>query len=269
VHGIQSHGGWYEYSCRRLSEAGYAVYFLDRRGAGLNEHDRGDAPSFRRLIDDIADFIERVARPEHGCEGRGQSPEASHALRIHAQGVPPKIPVVLLAISWGGKLAAGLCRRHPGKVDGVALLCPGFFPKVRPTLGQRLGILISRLVRPHRLFPVPLSDPSLFTATPRWQEFIAKDPLAVRYATARLLAESVRLDMYLRWLPLAIKVPMLLMLAGEDRIIDNAKTRAFVDRIAVGDKHIIDYPHAHHTLEFEPDPDPFIADLLAWLREHW
>src|SRR5713101_9403486 len=51
VHGIQSHGGWYENSCRFLSEAGFAVSFLDRRGSGLNEEARGDVPSFRGLLD--------------------------------------------------------------------------------------------------------------------------------------------------------------------------------------------------------------------------
>ena len=57
LHGIQSHAGWYEHSCTRLSRAGYAVSFLDRRGSGMNERDRGDAPSFRRLIDDVAEFL--------------------------------------------------------------------------------------------------------------------------------------------------------------------------------------------------------------------
>ena len=41
LHGIQSHGGWYEGSCAHLAAAGFPVYFLDRRGSGLNEQDRG------------------------------------------------------------------------------------------------------------------------------------------------------------------------------------------------------------------------------------
>ena len=51
MHGIQSHAGWYEHSCRRLSEVGFAVSFLDRRGSGQNTEGRGDTPSFRRLLD--------------------------------------------------------------------------------------------------------------------------------------------------------------------------------------------------------------------------
>jgi alpha-beta hydrolase superfamily lysophospholipase len=244
LHGIQSHAGWYEYSCTRLSRAGYAVDFLDRRGSGMNRQDRGDAPSFRRLLDDLVEFL----RPRRKTTGNG-------------------LPVFLLGISWGGKLAAALPRRHPGLVDAIGLLCPGLFARIKPPLGQRLRIFFSRLVRPRRLFPIPLDDPELFTATPHWQQFIRDDPLALRRATARFLVESFRLDRYVRKASReAGEVPLLLLLAGQDRIIDNARTRHFVERFPAADKTIIEYPGAHHTLEFEPDPDRFINDLLNWLE---
>jgi alpha-beta hydrolase superfamily lysophospholipase len=239
LHGIQSHAGWYEHSCTRLREEGYAVSFLDRRGSGMNQLDRGDAPSFRRLLDDVAEYVRPLPRP-----------------------------VYLLAVSWGGKLAAALQRRHPGLVDALALLCPGFFPQVRPPFGTRVAILLSRLARPRRLFPIPLNDPELFTATPRWLELLRADPLALRQATARLLIESVRLDGYLRFVPKHVRLPVLLMLAGKDRIIRNAETRAYVERFASADKQVIEYEGAHHTLEFEPEPLVFVDDLLNWLTRH-
>src|SRR3989304_3225666 len=36
LHGIQSHAGWYGYSCERLRQGGFEVFFLDRRGSGVN-----------------------------------------------------------------------------------------------------------------------------------------------------------------------------------------------------------------------------------------
>jgi alpha-beta hydrolase superfamily lysophospholipase len=243
VHGIQSHAGWYEHSCTRLSEAGFDVAFLDRRGSGMNDLDRGDAPSFRRLLDDIAEFLQ---------ESRRQA---------------EKRPIFLAGISWGGKLVVALQRRYSGLVDGLALLCPGFCPRVRPRLSQRLGILWARLVRPRRLFPIPLNDPELFTANPRWQEFLRHDPLRLHQATARLLVESVRLDGYLRFCKKHVRVPVLLLLAGRDRIIHNDRTHRFVERLATTDRTVIEYPEAHHTLEFEADPEPFIHDLRQWLEQ--
>lgn len=249
IHGIQSHGGWYEHSCTMLSRAGFNVYFLDRRGSGLNDKDRGDCPGFRRLLDDLAEFLTTLTKT---------APVGNTHLG--------RLPIFLAAISWGGKLAVALERRHPGLVEGIALLCPGFFSRVRPSLGQRLLIVLSRLFRPRKLFPIPLNEPDLFTANPHWQKFLQEDPLRLHKATARLLLESVRLDGYLRFVPKYVHVPVLLLLAEHDRIIRNDRTRAFVERFANPDKQVIEYAGAHHTLEFEPEPDRFIADLRNWLE---
>lgn len=242
IHGIQSHGGWYEHSCAEWAAASFDVTFLDRRGSGLNEEARGDCPSFRRLLDDIAEFL-----------------TVSPTKRERT---------FLLGISWGGKLATALQRRYPGLIGGLLLLCPGFFPQVGLPLRRRLGILWSRLWRPRKLYDIPLNDPELFTATPRWQEFLRNDPKAIRQATARFLLESARLDGYLRFVPKYVTLPVLMLLAERDRIINNARTRAYFDRFAASDKQITEYPGAHHTLEFEPNPDKFIGDVRAWLERH-
>jgi alpha-beta hydrolase superfamily lysophospholipase len=244
VHGIQSHAGWYSYSCEQLARAGYTLSFLDRRGSGRNLTARGDAPSFRRLLDDIAEFLAQLRAPDS------------------------QLRTFLFAISWGGKLAVALQKRHPGLVDGIVLLCPGFRSLVKPTWAERWAILRARLTQPDRLFPVPLSDPALFTATPHWQQFLREDPLAVHQATARFLVESVRLDGYLRWARRHVRVPVLLLLAEKDRIIDNVRTRTFVERFPTTDREAITYPDAHHTLEFEPEPDRFIDDVLQWFGRH-
>lgn len=240
LHGIQSHAGWYSYSCTRVARAGWQVSFLDRRGSGMNDQDRGDTPNFRRLLDDIAEFLRSPA--------------------LHAPG-----PRFLVAISWGGKLGVALQQRHPGLVDGLALLCPGLCPKVGAPFAERCRIAFSRLVAPRRKFPIPLIEPELFTDNPRWQEFIRNDPLSLREATTRLLIESFRVRAYLRLIVRPAAVPTLLMLAGRDRIIDNARTRRYVEWFATGERRIIEYPDAHHTLEFEPEPDRFVDDLLEWL----
>jgi alpha-beta hydrolase superfamily lysophospholipase len=240
IHGIQSHGGWYLHSCNRLAAAGYAVSFLDRRGAGLNEAARGDTPSFRRLLDDVAEYL-RDQRAKH----------VQH--------------LFLLGISWGGKIATAVTHRCHGLVDGLILVAPGFVPRIGLPVRQRLAILAARLVNPRRLFAVPLSDAELFTMTPLWQDFVRADPLSLRAATARFFVESVRLDWYLQLNRARITVPVLMLLAEKDRIIDNARTEAFLARLPSLDKHIIEYPGAHHTMEFDADPEPYIADIVAWL----
>jgi alpha-beta hydrolase superfamily lysophospholipase len=244
LHGIQSHGGWYEHSSRRLCQAGFDVYFLDRRGSGLNQADRGDTPTYQRLVDDVAEF-----------------------LSVQAAGQPNK--TLVIGISWGGKLATALAAGYPELVDRVALICPGFFPKLSGR-NRRLSkfLRLAKLLAPKKQFAVPLSDPRLFTATSRWLEFLSKDPLALHKATARFLVASQDLDKALPQMVRRIEVPVLLMLAGRDRIIENKPTRTFLKQFASKDCQVIEYPEANHTLEFEPDPDQFINDLIRWLRGH-
>ena len=62
LHGVQSHGGWYSGLGRRLAEAGYETSFPDRRGSGSNTADRGHAPSVRRLLADLAEWLAAQGR---------------------------------------------------------------------------------------------------------------------------------------------------------------------------------------------------------------
>ena len=107
-----------------------------------------------------------------------------------------RLPIALLAISWGGKVAVALQKRHPGLIDGLALLCPGICPRIHPTWGVRLSVLWARFTRPTHLFPIPLTDPELFTANPRWLDFLRHDPLALHQATARFLIHSARVSIF-------------------------------------------------------------------------
>lgn len=238
LHGIQSHGGWYNASCSALASAGYEVYFLDRRGCGLNTQQRGDIPSFRRCLDDIAEFVTTL---------------------------PNDVPRIMGAISWGGKLGVGFQYRHPNLVQKLMLLCPGLFPVIRPRFVQRLWIGRCALRAPTKMFPIPLNDPALFTDSESWRTFLRNDPLSLHEATARMLFQSNSLDIYLRRAWRHVNVPTLLLLAEHDRIINNAKTRRYVSKFRTPTT-IIEYPHAHHTLEFEPAGHPFVADMLAWLE---
>lgn len=242
LHGIQSHGGWYHGLGRRLADAGYETHFLDRRGSGANRADRGHAPSSARLIADVAEYLEAM---------RKQTPAA---------------PTALVGISWGGKLALLTAGRHPELVDLLALVGPGIHPRVGVSLGERLRIAWAFITNRRKTFPIPLSDPALFTANPEAQTFIANDPLGLRAGTAALLAASTFLDRAVRRIRPRVRQPALLMLAANDRIVDNGKTLGYFLRLASPVKDVIDYPDAHHTLEFEPDPSRYAKDLVDWLN---
>lgn len=246
LHGIQSHSGWYAGSSAQLCAAGCELFFLDRRGAGMNEPDRGHVAHPDLWLADVVQFLLEL-KLEERLNGR-------------------RIPLLLMAVSWGGKLATIAAARRPDLVDRLALLYPGLCAKVHATWWQQLQLsLAERLGIRNRRVPIPLTDPALFTGQPAAQDFIRHDPLALREVSVSFLLANRQLDRWLPRCPGAINLPVLLMLAGQDRIIDNSRTRAYVDQFATTDRTIIEYPTACHTLEFEPDRDRIVDDLLEWL----
>ncbi len=241
LHGIQSHGGWYRHSASLLARQGHVVLQPDRRGSGLNERDRGDVAGPQVWLDDLSALIEWA--------GTRFGP----------------LPVGLVGVSWGGKLAAAYALAHPERVAGLLLIAPGIFPGVSVPLHERLRIAATWAAGGRTRFEIPLSDPGLFTGNPDGQRFVAEDPHRLTHATARFLVHSTRLDRQVRRArPGALTaVQASLLLASDDRIIDNAATRRWATRCGLRDITELD---AGHTLEFETDPSAFLARVTAFGR---
>ena len=241
LHGIVSHGGWYLSSSAHLAQSGLEVHFLDRRGSGVNPQDRGHVDRFQTWLSDVEDYL----------EGMGGS-----------------LPRILLGISWGGTLAAAVARHRPDLLAGVGFLCPGLFSRKSATAAQRAGIRLACLLGLRRLrVGIPLRDPALFTNNPKARAYIAGDPLALWTMTLAFAAANLDLCRYATEAPEEIRVAPLAMLAELDPITENDQVRRFVERISHPRKKIIEYPGASHTLEFEPDPAQYYADLASWCRE--
>jgi acylglycerol lipase len=245
LHGVQSHSGWYHALGRSLAHAGFRAYFPNRRGSGPHVLDRGHAPSANRLVRDVSEFLETIRR--ESADG----------------------PMILAGISWGGKLVVVTAARHPRLIDGIALICPGLEPRVGVSTREKVRIAWALLTKGSTRFPIPLSDPSLFTADPQAQAWIAADPLRLQEGTAGLMASSFFLDRMVRRAPRKVHQPALLMLAGQDRIVDNDRTRDYFKTLASRDRRIIEYPEGHHTLEFEPDPGAYARDLIGWIENQF
>lgn len=239
-HGIQSHGGWFEWSASVLASCGRCVILPDRRGSGLNEAGRGDVSAARVWLDDAQDAL--------AATGFGQS------------------AVDLVAVSWGARPALAWALREPERVRRVLLIAPGIFPRVDVGFATRARIGWSLLTSPRRMFDIPLADPALFTDSRAGQEFIAADALALRRATARFLYFSDRLGARLRRLcQRVLRWPIAVMQARHDRIIDNPATTAWLSRVAVRPE-VAWFPNHAHTIEFSDDREFYESELRAWAR---
>ena len=249
LHGIQSHSGWYEASSRAMADAGFDVYFADRRGSGLNGLQRGHAAHGMRLINDVRALATLARHEQRAAADDGAS-----------------LPLTSMGISWGGKIAAAAAATFPGEFNGLALLYPGLHPRLCPNAWQRFRLNLARRFEITKTdIPIPLRAPELFTDTVEWQQFIAHDPLALHTVTSSLLNAGRDLDALLAERAGDIHCPVLLMLAGRDRIIDNPHTRVLVSQFGTTHLTCRCYPNACHTLEFEPARADIFGDLTEWL----
>ncbi len=241
LHGIQSHCGWYEESAQHLQQAGLAVLQPDRRGSGRNQADRGHAESQQQLIDDGLACGRRLL-------------ELTGLKQFH-----------LVGISWGGKLACAMAAAEPELVRSLSLTCPGLFPRVDVSGAEKFRIGLSMVGNRRRLYDIPLNDPHLFTSQPERIEFLRSDELTLHQVTASFFLASRRMDCVVRDLPRISPIPLHLMIADTDDIIDSGKTVEFVRELHWPGTRVTHYPECKHTLEFEPVREDYWSDLVRWV----
>lgn len=238
LHGIESHSEWFGECAEGIARNGTAVYAPDRRGSGMNEQGRGHCSGFLQLVDDVLRLV-------HSIKGSHQ--------RLH-----------LAALSWGGKLAVALDMLHPNVFCTMTLIAPGIFPRVMPAIRERLAIGFNAFFRPEALHPIPIED-EMFTSVPEYMRYIAGDPLRLRRVTARFYLESVRLDRLLKQRRYQWTAPTLLLLAENDRIVDNRRLREMFECLRMERKKVRIYSGCKHSLQFE-SPGEVAKDILNWMQ---
>jgi lysophospholipase len=153
---------------------------------------------------------------------------------------------------------------RPAPLAGLLLLGPGLLPTVGLSPLRRAAVLAGHLDAPTARVEIPLT-PELYTSTPRYREVIRADRLRLLTATTQFFWETRRLDRRRRRASAGLRLPVLVLQGEDDAMMDVPGTRAWFSRLGVEDKTYRAYPGAGHTLDFEPDRGPYVADMLAWL----
>ncbi|MCP3902397.1 MAG: alpha/beta hydrolase [Planctomycetes bacterium] len=241
LHGIESHGGWFEHAADLLCGRGFDVYCLDRRGSGINRENRGfpsgHVDAYETLLDDIAAFIDGIDDDYDR--------------------------VYLTGLSWGGKLGLGYALTHPETIDGLVMITPGLRSIVDVDLPTKLRIFFGSGLNPRDPVKTPI-EPEQFTTTPRFLAAIRSDPLRLHYATARFFMEGEHLGGTIdRRMPRAT-VPMLLVLAGHDTIIDNDAVLDVLERADDGLLETVTYEDQTHSIQFDA-PERLVSDMARWI----
>lgn len=240
VHGLQEHSGAYDAVARVLAAGGYEVGAVDLRGHGRSPGRRGHIEGFESDHLAAVDLLLR--------EAERRDPASRPFLLGHSLGG-------LIVLRWAQS------RVFADRLRGIVLLSPFIEPAIRvPGWKATLSRLMAR-VRPAFRLRTGIPDTDLFR-DPNEAAAFSSDPLVQRYVSAGHWEALTRERRDLR-LAAPIEVPMLVLLAGEDTVIDSDAARAFASMQP--EATVIEYDDAYHALHRDPVVEVVIEDLRAWL----
>ena len=240
LHGMGEHGGRYQDLAGFLGKSGLECVIPDLRGFGKSGGERAYADSFGVFHEDfecIRNFIEK-SRPNPN--------------------------VFVLGHSFGGLLAASFIYMRGASVRGLVLSSPLFGVASRvPFWRSALGLVAAEI------FPRYSQNtnvrPELLTHDPGVISAYGKDPLIYHKISARLYRELLKLMAQRTAIAQGLRCPVLVMQAGDDRIVDKEKTIAFYKELNTQDKDLKVYPRLYHEILNEAEHLSLIQTISAWI----
>lgn len=228
-----------------LSARGFDVATLDLRGHGASSGRRGHISEFRQYLDDVETVLDHLGPRD-------------------AQTKP--LPMFLVGHSLGGLVAACQAQRRPGRVDGVVLAAP-FIELKFPVPGWKRA-LARLLSGAWPAFSLPSGMPAdLLSHDPQWLARYEDDPMVFRRATARWFTETTAAQARALSTRAAARVPMLLLLAGDDQVVCNAAARRLHTAMGASDADVREYPGFYHDLFHELEHARVIGDIAIWAEQ--
>jgi len=236
LNGMMSHSGWFGELAHLLTGIRLDVIGADRRGSGLNERGRGDAPSWQMLLSDLRRIVE--------AEERG-------------------LPIYLLGWCWGALPAVNFALEAGQRLSGLMLLAPGLFPSKQVTIIAQQELIASRHAEAHSpVLRSPLTA-RMFSDRASVRGFIDGDKLTQRTFTRRFFEVSSEMSLIARARFSQLKQRVLLLLAEHDETIDAEATLKAAQRLPGTAVRIATVP-CHHGMQFEM-PEAIVRHISQWM----
>ena len=239
--GYGDHAGRHDHVLTWLAARGATAHAVDVRGHGRAGGRRGFVRRWDEYLDDLAAFL---------------------AIEPLAADGPPRF---VLAHSHGGLIAAAAAERGllPG-ARGVVLSAP-FLALSLPVPRHRrlLGVVLSRLA-PARPMRSGIRGPML-THDEAMMALDRSDPLRLGIATPRWFTTALAAQRAVRAAAGQFRLPLLLLLAGEDTVADSAVSAEWFERVGSTDKTVRTFADDRHELLRETGREAILTDVLAWM----
>lgn len=241
VHGLFEHSRRYEELGEFMAGHRFSTFVLDLRGHGASEGRRGHVPRFDVLLQDL----DRFRREVQGL-------------------IPVGTPVVLIGHSLGGLIGLRYLEEYEATMTGAVITSPWLGTALDIPRWQVLAANVLTRVLPAFPFPFQLDSKDL-THDPERAADYDDDPVIHSTITPRMFTEtSSAIELALRRGD-RISVPILFLLAGEDRVVDMPRSLAFArslqaDPVTI---HVLD-GHRHEVMQ-EQGRTAVMAEIRDWI----
>ncbi|MBI5030428.1 MAG: alpha/beta hydrolase [Chloroflexi bacterium] len=242
VHGFGEHSGRYSNYVKHFVPCGYAVYGFDHRGHGRSPGKRGHINEWSEFRDDVRAFVQLVLKQK------------------------PNKPIFMLGHSLGGLIALEYVLHYPEGLKGIIasgplLTQPGLSPVV-----IAMSKILSRIA-PSVAIKTGL-DASAISRDAAVVKAYQTDPLVHSFGTPRLSTEITAAQNWTYAHAADLKLPLLLIVGSEDKLVPPAGGRKFFDAVTFADKQKLDYQGAYHETHNDIIAPQVMADVERWLQAH-
>jgi lysophospholipase len=247
IHGLAEHGGRYHETAEFLSRNGWAVYACDLRAHGLSP----DPPKAGRV------HVQRFADYFFDVDAMAELVRTRH----------PGLPVFILGHSMGGLIALSYALEKPEALAGALISSPalGTHPQFKPPLFLKILVGILSRLAPRLLVDSGL-DTQAICRDPEVVMAYIDDPLVSQKVSVRWYSEITKAMKQAFRNAGSLRIPMLLMQSGADRLVDPAAPGRWASAAPPGLVELVLWEGLYHEMLNEPEKDQVRAKLLEWLN---
>ncbi len=242
VHGLGGYSGRFFELGPYLAKSGLQVYAIELKGFGESRSTKGHIDNFREYTKELKSLVETAKKMHSGKK------------------------IFIFGESMGGLITLDFAVHHQGIIDGIILISPAVKDKMPYTLKQRADVFRAALFDPMKFFPAGFKA-ELFTRDPVMVKRINNDPLEVRNLTAKFFLSILKAIIFVNMKPRAIKLPVLMLLAGKDKMISAEAAEAYFKKMRSKDKEIKWYPEMYHALYVDKDREAVFRDIVSWINK--
>ena len=242
VHGMGAHSARWDLLGTFLMNRGISAYAIELKGFGETQTLKGHIDSIDIYYRDIKSLLGIAAA------------------------VNPGKKVYIIGESMGALISFALVLRKKDIFSGLICISPAFMSKMKIPVMEYIRIFSSAVYRPRKQFSMPFTS-SMCTRDEEYLKVMDEDEREHRLATSGLLVRIAGMQARVMMSKNRVTVPVLFLIAGNDKLVDPEASRKVFKRIEAEDKSIIEYPEMYHALSVEKDREKVFEDMLAWIKK--